>query len=67
MADPITGGRKRWEVEPAKENPTGREKARLQKRKERQKRREAEKKATKPRDASPNHATVLGPSKSRKA
>ncbi|MDP7302076.1 MAG: sulfatase-like hydrolase/transferase, partial [Pirellulaceae bacterium] len=67
MADPITGGKKLWEVEPAKENPTDREKARLQKRKDRQKRREAEKKATKSRNASPNHATVLGPSKSRKA
>jgi arylsulfatase A-like enzyme len=44
MADPITGGKKRWELGPANENPTDREKARLRKRKERQKRRAVEKK-----------------------
>jgi arylsulfatase A-like enzyme len=44
MADPITGGKKRWELGPANENPIDREKTRLRKRKERQKRRAVEKK-----------------------
>jgi hypothetical protein len=46
MADPITGGNRRWKLEPANENPSDREKMRMKKSKERQKRREAEKKGT---------------------
>ena len=44
MADPITGGTKRWETEAVKEKLTGRKKERLRTRADRKKRRAAEKK-----------------------
>jgi arylsulfatase A-like enzyme len=47
MADPITGGPKRWEAESAREQPTEREQKPLNKRSERRMRREAQKKAKK--------------------
>ena len=43
MAEPITGGSKRWEAEPIRETVTEREQARLKKRTERQKQRDVEK------------------------
>ena len=43
MADPITGGSKRWEAEPANAVVTERERARLKKRTERRKQRDAAK------------------------
>ena len=42
MADPITGGSRRWQAEPATKELTDREKKREAKRRENQKRREAE-------------------------
>jgi len=45
MADPITGGKKRWEARPTKPPLTEREKKRLRKRAERKRQRDAEKKA----------------------
>jgi arylsulfatase A-like enzyme len=44
MADPITGGTKRWKAEPANEELTEREKERLKKRMERNRQRNAKKK-----------------------
>ena len=43
MASPITGGSKRWQRKPSVDEPTGREKIRLQKQQERRKRRDAAK------------------------
>ncbi len=45
MADPITGGAKRWQAEAAEKKLTGRRKERLRNRADRKQRRDAEKKA----------------------
>ena len=51
MADPITGGKKRWDASPATKELTDREKKREAKRRENQKRREAERNARKAKAA----------------
>ena len=55
MADPITGGKKRWQAEPATKELTDREKKREDKRRENQKRREAERNARKAKAAPTDH------------